>query len=137
MTQGLRVKRSLERIRRGLVWAAGAVLVVAVAVAMLMPSHPWLSALLAAASSLAMFAVSLGTMTKATASELPSIGWIALDYVVKVGLVAGSLLAAKNLPSLEVQVVAGLVILAVVLNMFVQVWAFMVPPSPVPDEAGD
>lgn len=137
MTQSLRVKRSLERMRKGLVWASAAVLLAAGVVALVLPDHPWLSALLAAVCSLVMFAISLGTMTKTSASEIPSIGWIALDYVAKVALVAGSLLAAKNLASLEVNVVAGLVIFALILNMFVQVWAFMVPPSPVPDEAGD
>lgn len=71
-----------------------------------------------------MFAVSSFTTAKMARSEIPSVGWVALDYVVKIALVAGALISAKYVEVLNLHVVAALVIGSVLANMAIQVWAF-------------
>ena len=126
----LRVARSLKRMRRGLLWAAAVVVAVGVALALLVSPHPWLSVLLGLGVSLVAFEVSYWTTTKSAGADIPHVGWVALDYVVKIALAAGALITAKYVEGLNLYVVAALVILGFVVGMIVQVWAFLVPAKP-------
>lgn len=127
MAQSLRVARSVRRFTTGLLWLAVLFILASTLIGILLPSHPWPSVLVGLALALAMFGVSLATTRMAAKSETLSVGPIALDYVVKIVLVAVGLVAAKNLDILNVKLVAGIVALAVLSGMLVQVWAFMVP----------
>ncbi|MFZ1381298.1 MAG: hypothetical protein WAS54_00745 [Scrofimicrobium sp.] len=124
MTQSLRVSQSVRRLTSGLAWAAIGFVVAAILLGLLLPSHPWSSVLVGLVLSLAMFGVSLATTRAAAKTESLSVGPIALDYVVKIALVAGGLIAAQNLDGLEVKVVGLIVAASVLVGTIVQLWAF-------------
>lgn len=124
MVVSLRIKRSLRRFQTFLIAAAAALTVVACALGAFSEGRPWLSAAIGWVAGLIMFAVSWLTTSRTAQSEVPHIGWIALDYVVKVAITAGVLVWAKNADHLHVATVGFLMIAAIILNMLAQAAAF-------------
>lgn len=127
MSQGLRVSRSLRRLTSGLFWTSIGFIAAATLLGLFLPSHPWPSVLVGLVVALAMFGVSLATTRVAAKTESLLVGPIALDYVVKIALVAAGLIAARNLDVLDVKLVALMAAAAVLVGMIVQLWAFMIP----------
>ncbi len=124
MVQSLKVQRSLERMRKGLVIAAIAQVALAALLAVVVPDHPWLSAVIGGTTGVVMLLISYATTLQSAKSEVPHVGWISVDYVAKIALVGGALAAAKIMDSLNLYVVAGLVLFGILASMVVQGAAF-------------
>lgn len=128
MVMSLRVRKSLRQFRLYLGTSAAVLTVVAAGFGIFMDDSPWFSALVGLLAGLVMFAASWFTTNRAAQSDVPHVGWIALDYVVKVAITAGVLFWAKAVDYLNVVTVGVLLIAAVLLNMVAQVAAFYRSP---------
>lgn len=112
-----------DRLRRGLLYSFGAVAVIALGVAFLLPGRPLWSALVGVAAAGVIFGSSAISISKMVDSVDLGIGWLALDYLVKIAAIAGSVLLAKYWSVLDPLVVAGIVIAAVVVSLVMQLLA--------------
>lgn len=125
----LRMERSLRQMRSLMVWAAGALVLLAILVGVLWQGRPWASVAVGIVAGLAILLVSMWTTTKVARSEVPHVGWVALDYVIKIAICAAVILWARAVGYLSVGVVGLLVIVAIVLGILVQLTAFTRPAS--------
>lgn len=138
MVQSLTARRGLRRMRRGLVFGFGAVLLLGLGLGLFVPGSVWSSVVLGVASATAMFVISWYTTTAVLRADHVAVGWVAGDYVVKIILTLGVLLIAKNVPGFNVLVVAGLLIAGIAVTAVVQVTAFAPERrAPVPREVDD
>lgn len=120
----LQVRRATRRMHSMLVYGFGVFVLVALALALFWPGHPWPSALVGLVGGGIMFAASWITTSRAAGSAELSVGPIALDYLIKIALTLGSLVLAKSISALQVGPVAALLISAIVLTAGIQVTAF-------------
>ncbi|WP_099331648.1 hypothetical protein [Actinomyces minihominis] len=124
MTRSLQVRRGVERLKTGLIYGAGGLVVLGVGLGLLMPGSPWLSVIIGVVIGAVMLATSWFTTSKTVAAVEPSVVWIALDFGIKVVVTVVALVAAKNFEQLDVTVVAILLIAAIAISSIVQVLAF-------------
>lgn len=111
-------------MRTFLIYGFGLVALVAVALGLFLPGHPWVSALVALVASALMFGLSWFTTASMARSEDPSVAWVALDYVGKAVLTVGVLLLAKHGVGLEVAPVAAVMVTSILVTAGVLVAAF-------------
>lgn len=128
MVQSLTAKRGLAKMRRGLGYGLAVITVGGVLVEIIVPGPAWWSALLGVGGAAVMFAISWYTTSAVLRSDHVAVGWVAGDYIAKIGLTLGILLLAKYVGVFNLAVVAGLLIAAIVVTALVQVTSFAPPP---------
>ena len=129
MTSLLLLKK-VRALGSALLYSSLFIVALALALGAFLPDHPWLSIALGAGVSLVLFAVSLYTTRKSALAEHPGVGWIALDFLVKIALIGLALFLAKSVPSLEVKIVAIVVVAGLVANVVAQAVVFARRPGP-------
>lgn len=122
--QTLRLRRAMEKLRRNLLVAAGLIVVASVAVAIWGPPGSVLSAVVGGGGSLIFMGFTWFSTAKMTSGETLGIGWLALDYFVKLLVSLGLMVFAKNSPVLLPVVVALLLVGGILANMLAQILAF-------------
>lgn len=125
----LTLVKKVRKMGSALLIAGAFMTLVAFALGLFVPGHPWPSAGLGLAASLAMFAVSLFTTKRTALAKHPTVLWIALDYLAKVILVGAALVLAKTLAFFDVVVVAIIVAVAVVASVVAQAGVFALGPD--------
>lgn len=119
----LEIREYQGRVRRRLAYAFVAISIVTVVVAFLLPGRPLLSGLLGIAASGALLATSAYTMNRMVDTEGMAVGWVAVDYLVKVVVVIGSLLLAKYVTIFDPIPVAVTLALSILTTSAIQVTA--------------
>lgn len=124
MVQSLVIRRGMRRMKTGLIYGFGGLVIVGSGLGLFGPGHPWVSVGLGLVAGALIFVVSWFTTGKTVQASEPSVGWIALDYCAKVALTISVLLLAKQVAALNVIVVAVLIIVAIIASTGIQVAAF-------------
>ncbi len=120
----LTLLKAARRQKSLLVVAGAALVVAAIMVSLLVPSHPWVASTIGAGAGLAMLLITFVATRQTVRMADPSVGWFALDLLSKFALIAVALVMAKKLSPEHVLVTALLVVAAAVASAVVQAIAF-------------
>lgn len=85
----------------------------------------WSEILTGVVASGAIMATTAFTTGKMAASDGPALGWVGIDYIVKVIIIAATMLLAKFIFVFNVTVVGVVVIVALVVALIAQVGAVL------------
>lgn len=119
----LEIREYQNRVRRRLAYAFVGIAVVTCVVGFLLPGRPLLSALLGIVGAGLLLATSAYTMNRMVTTEGMAVGWVAIDYLVKVIVVIGSLLLSKYVSVFDPVAVAVALVLAILATSAIQVTA--------------
>lgn len=117
----LEIREYQSRVRRRLTWAFVVISVVTLAFGVFLPGRPLISVLLGVTAAGALLATTTYTMNRMVNAEGMALGWVAIDYLVKVVVVIGTLLVAKYVAIFDPIVVAIAVVMAIVATAAIQV----------------
>ncbi len=120
----LQLVRSAHAMRWALLFSSLFTVALAVALGIFLPNHPWRSVLLGTAVSLVMFTVSLFTTRRTALADRPGLGWIALDFLIKIILIGVTLFFARSVSGFEVRVIAIVVVVGLLANVVAQAVVF-------------
>lgn len=129
MAQSLRLRRGLRKLQQVLLVAAVALALVGVLLGFFGPvegaEDRWLSAGVGTAAGLLLVLVTGLASKLAVRDSGLSVGWVAIDYLVKAAVVIAVLLVARAVSALSPVIVGLLLVGAIVFTAGAQVFAFV------------
>jgi hypothetical protein len=125
----LRLIQYSARLRKAMFWAFIGIAAVSIVIGFLLPGRPIWSALIGVLGSAVVLGMSAFSIAKMVDSDDLGVGWLAVDYVVKIAAIAGVTLVPKFLGGFNLGLIAGIVIISVVVTMAIQVYTLQVRRS--------
>lgn len=126
----LRNTESSRKITRGLLWGFVALVAGTLIAGFLVPGE-WSAFILGLGAAVIIMAITAFTTKKMADSTDWVVGWVALDYVVKIVTIAAAILSAKYIFELNIRVVGFVIIAAVCITLLAQI-AILLNRSPRP-----
>lgn len=117
----LEIREYQNRVKKRLAVAFAGIALITTIVGIFLPEKPLLSVALGLAAAGVLLLTTTYTMNRMVSEEGMAVGWVAIDYLVKVVVVIGTLLLSKYVSVFNPVVVAVALVLAILATAAIQV----------------